>query len=121
MGLLSRLVRLLFSKLRFRIGNKAPDRPPEPHGRVRPAQKSSPPGHASNHPRTAPDLRLAVFYANLEVPYGSDLATVQKGWKQLLKRYHPDLYSNDPKRQQVATKLVQELNHAYEQLEKHLS
>ena len=66
------------------------------------------------------DPELARYYANLEVPYGSDLATVTRAWKALLKRYHPDKHSTDPEKQRVANDLVQQLNHAYEQLRRHL-
>ena len=66
------------------------------------------------------DRVLAQYYANLEVPYGSDLKTVRKAWKDLLRKYHPDLHSNDAKKKDVARQLTQELNHAYGELEKHL-
>lgn len=64
--------------------------------------------------------KLAQYYANLEVPYGSDLQTVHKAWKRQLTRYHPDLYSADAEKQQVAHELTQQLNHAYQELKKHL-
>ena len=62
------------------------------------------------------DPRLAEYYANLEAPYASDLATVRKAWKRLMRKYHPDLHSSDPAKQKTATELVKKLNHAYEQL-----
>lgn len=67
------------------------------------------------------DSELAQYYANLEVPYGSDLETVTRAWKALLKKYHPDMHSTDPEKQAIANDLVQQLNHAYKMLEKHLS
>ena len=77
-------------------------------------------------PQTGPDNGqhdplLAEYYANLEVPYGSDLETVRRAWKQLLREYHPDLHSGDPEKQEIANKLVQGLNQAYKELEKRLS
>lgn len=66
------------------------------------------------------DPVLAEYYANLEVPYGSDLATVRRAWKELLKRYHPDIHSGDSEKQQIANELVKRLNHAYRELEKRL-
>lgn len=74
--------------------------------------------------RTGPpnrDPELAKYYANLEVPDGSDLETVRRAWKQLVRKYHPDLHSGNPEKQEIANKLVQELNHAYKELEKRLS
>ena len=66
------------------------------------------------------DPELAQYYANLEVPYGSDLETVRKAWKQLLRKYHPDLHSQDPDKQKLSNELVQEINSAYRELEKRL-
>lgn len=63
---------------------------------------------------------LAKYYANLEVPYGSDFPTVTAAWKRLLKRYHPDRHSTDPQKQQIANQLVQELNRAYDYLKHYL-
>ncbi len=66
------------------------------------------------------DHEFAQYYANLEVPYGSDLQTVRKAWKQMLRKYHPDLHANDPEKRSTARELSQGLNHAYAELEKHL-
>ncbi|RMH86233.1 MAG: hypothetical protein D6681_15885, partial [Calditrichaeota bacterium] len=58
------------------------------------------------------DPRLAEYYANLEVPYGSDLPTVRRAWRNLLRRYHPDRFPDDPQRQALANELIKQLNHA---------
>ena len=67
------------------------------------------------------DPKIAQYYANLELPYGADLETVTRAWKRLMKQYHPDKHSGDAVKQQTANELVQQLNFAYDQLEKHLS
>ncbi len=67
------------------------------------------------------DPELAKFYANLETPYGSDLATVRKSYKRLMRKYHPDLHSKDPRKTQIANEIVQGLNQAYSELEKRLA
>jgi DnaJ-domain-containing protein 1 len=59
------------------------------------------------------DEKLRQYYANLEIPYGSDILTVKKAWKKMMKQYHPDLHAKDPEKQQNATILTQELTHAY--------
>jgi len=74
----------------------------------------------SNHSSTRQDPEIAKYYANLEVPYGSDLETVHKAWKDLLRKYHPDLHSDDPEKVRIANELVQGLNQAYAELEKRL-
>lgn len=67
----------------------------------------------------AQDPKLAEYFANLEVPYGANWPVIKKAWKRLLRKYHPDLHSNDAEKQKVATELVQGLNRAYEALKKH--
>ena len=64
------------------------------------------------------DQRLAGYYANLEIPYGSGLAEAKVAWRKMMKRYHPDLYSNDTERYKTATNLTQELTRAYKEIEK---
>ena len=59
---------------------------------------------------------MAGYYANLEIPYGSDSQTVRTAWKQMMKRYHPDLHGTDPQRRQVAEQLSAQLTQAYQEL-----
>lgn len=66
------------------------------------------------------DPHLARLYANLELPYGADLATVVSAWKRLAREYHPDRHAGDDERSRRATELLQELNAAYRQLREHL-
>ncbi|MEM1204759.1 MAG: J domain-containing protein [Acidobacteriota bacterium] len=68
----------------------------------------------------ARDPEMAAWYANLEVPYGSDLETVTRAWKRLVRDYHPDRHAQDPGRQEDATELLKGLNHAYDQLRRRL-
>ena len=70
--------------------------------------------------RSQQDPSLAAHYAALEGPYGSDLATVKKAWKQLLRQYHPDLHGHDEEKRRTAEELTRGLNDAYGALEKHL-
>lgn len=66
------------------------------------------------------DDRLRRFYSRLEIPAGSDLATVRKAWKEMMKRYHPDRHGNDPEKLATATRLCQELTEAYLELSRFL-
>ena len=73
---------------------------------------------AQNEQNATPrqDPSLAVYYANLEIPYGSDISTAKKAWKNMMKQYHPDLHSSDPKQRKVANELCAELTRAYQEL-----
>lgn len=80
-------------------------------------------GARSENTTSAPsqDPRLAGFYANLEVPYGSDLEAVRRAWKRLVKKYHPDLHAGDPEKRRVANELTAELTRVYRELEQALT
>lgn len=67
------------------------------------------------------DQQLAGYYANLEIPYGSDLEVVRRAWKRQLKKYHPDLHANNPEKRQMANELTAGLTKAYEEIERVLS
>jgi len=60
---------------------------------------------------------LAKYYANLEIPVGSDRETVKTAWKTQMKKYHPDLHGSDPKKKQIAEELTRQLNEAYRTLD----
>ena len=57
---------------------------------------------SSGSPQTSPETDLEQYYANLEIPYGSGLAEAKVAWRKMMKRYHPDLYSNDTERYKTA-------------------
>ena len=68
----------------------------------------------------ADDSDIARFYANLEIPVGSDLETTRQAWRRLMKRYHPDLHGADPRKREIATEITKELTRAYREIEKML-
>lgn len=65
---------------------------------------------------TGRDHRLARLYAQLECPYGADLATVRKCYRAMMRKYHPDMHSAEPSKQRIATELSQRLTQAYNDL-----
>ena len=111
MDVIERLYRILRANL-----------PPDDSGRVR-AEDSwdwnpvGPPASHTSAPKPEIDPRLAAYYANLEIPYGSDLALVRQAWKRLLKKYHPDLHVGDAQKRLVANQLTAQLTNAYKELE----
>lgn len=64
---------------------------------------------------------LTDYYANLELPPGASHQEVKRAWKQLMKKYHPDLHSTDPKKREIANELTRRLNEAYRVLDKELA
>ena len=68
----------------------------------------------------AGDEAIRRAYAALEVPAGSDLETVKRSYRRLMRKYHPDLNAGSSERQRAATDLSQRLTEAYKTLERHL-
>ncbi len=79
-------------------------------------QEAFEPGPALSDP-------FAQYYANLEIPSGSDREAVKSAWKRLLKKYHPDLHDADadPEKRKVAGELTRRLTESYRILDKELS
>jgi DnaJ-domain-containing protein 1 len=88
---------------------------------AKPADKSAPGstrasgGAQARKPTPEDELRRA--YAALEVPYGSDFATVRKSYRALMRKYHPDRHAGSPEKQKTATELAQKLSAAYQLIE----
>ncbi|HVV53379.1 MAG TPA: DnaJ domain-containing protein [Polyangia bacterium] len=84
-------------------------------------QRPEPRASAPPPRRTAAgDQAIRRAYAALEVPAGSDLETVKRSYRRLMRKYHPDLNAGSPDKQRAATDLSQRLTEAYKILEKHL-
>ena len=60
-----------------------------------------------------PSDPLAKYYANLEIPVGSDQTIIKNAWKKQLKKYHPDLHYSDPEKKIIAENLTRQLNETY--------
>lgn len=88
----------------------------EKSGRFRTSGRRT--GNYSPAGATAQDPRLAQLYAQLECPYGADLNTVRKHYRALMLKYHPDMHSKSPDKQQLATNLSQRLTQAYNELKR---
>jgi DnaJ-domain-containing protein 1 len=68
----------------------------------------------------AGDEAIRRAYAALEVPSGSDLETVKRSYRRLMRKYHPDLNAGSVEKQRAATDLSQRLSEAYKTLERQL-
>ena len=82
----------------------------------RPESRTPPPRRTA-----AGDDAIRKAYAALEVPAGSDMETVKRSYRRLMRKYHPDLNAGSKEKQRAATDLSQRLSEAYETLEKHLN
>ena len=57
------------------------------------------------------------YLANLECQPGASFAEIKAAYKRLVKKYHPDIHSQDPKKQKIAQAIVTQLNEAFEHFE----
>lgn len=71
-------------------------------------------------PRSEDEKTIRDYYANLEVPFGADKEKVKKSYRRLMRRYHPDRFSEDGEMQELATELSQELTRAYQEVMDHI-
>ena len=97
----------------FEVDTEGPPGAPSPSG----------PEFGTPDPPPVPepsDPGLAKAYANLEIPYDSDVKTARRAWKKMLKRYHPDIHHRDPEKRRVANELSAELTNAYRTIEEAL-
>ena len=83
--------------------------------RPEPSKASAPPRRTA-----AGDEAIRRAYAAIEVPAGSDLETVKRSYRRLMRKYHPDLNAGSTEKQRAATDLSQRLTEAYKTLERHL-
>ena len=67
---------------------------------------------------TPKDNKEEKYYRILELPYGAGFKEIKASYKKLLKKYHPDLYYNNPEKQKTAQKVTEQLNEAYTYFER---
>lgn len=64
--------------------------------------------------------KLAEYYKVLDLPYGADFAQVKASYRKLMRKYHPDRHTGNPKKLKAATELSMRVTQAYTALEEHL-
>jgi len=61
------------------------------------------------------------YYEILEVKSGASLEEVKRAYRDLVRVWHPDRFSHDPRLQEKAQEKLKEINDAYEKLQAFLS
>jgi DnaJ-domain-containing protein 1 len=67
-----------------------------------------------------PDAQLAEWYRVLDLSVGADMAQVKTSYRQLMRKYHPDMHAGNPQKQKAATELSMRVTAAYNGLVAHL-
>lgn len=82
-----------------------------------PGSSSSSGSRGSTRPSIFQNKELAKHYKTIGVAYGADAITVKKAYRQMMRKYHPDLHQ-DPKKKKAATELTMKIATAYAAIEK---
>jgi DnaJ-domain-containing protein 1 len=87
------------------------------------ATGSAAPGGSSGSrpPRPGtPEAQVAEWYRVLDLSAGADLAQIKSSYRQLMRKYHPDMHAGSPQKQKAATELSMRVTAAYNGLLAHL-
>ena len=80
---------------------------------------SSASSYRSPRPGSA-EAQLAEWYRVLDLQAGADMAQIKSSYRQLMRKYHPDMHAASPQKQKAATELSMRVTTAYNGLVAHL-
>jgi DnaJ-domain-containing protein 1 len=81
---------------------------------------SSSSGSTGRPPRPgSKDAQLAEWYKTLDLQIGADMAAIKSSYRQMMRKYHPDMHAGNPQKQKAATELSMRVTTAYNGLVEH--
>jgi DnaJ-domain-containing protein 1 len=66
------------------------------------------------------EAQLLEWYRVLDLQVGADMAQIKSSYRQLMRKYHPDMHAASPQKQKAATELSMRVTTAYNGLVSHL-
>lgn len=72
-------------------------------------------------PKSSNDAQVVEWYRTLNLSPGADLAEVKSSYRQLMRKYHPDMHAGNPQKQKAANELSMRVTTAYNGLQAHLA
>ena len=82
---------------------------------------SSSSGGSSRPPRPgSTEAKVAEWYRVLDLQPGAEMAQIKSSYRQLMRKYHPDMHAGNPQKQKAATELSMRVTTAYNSLVDHL-
>jgi len=81
--------------------------------------------HTQSHSHRPPkpgstDAQLAEWYRVLDLQPGADMAQIKTSYRQLMRKYHPDMHAGNPQKQKAANELSMRVTAAYNGLVAHV-
>jgi DnaJ-domain-containing protein 1 len=65
------------------------------------------------------EAQLAEWYRVLDLQVGADMAQIKTSYRQMMRKYHPDMHAGSPQKQKAATELSMRVTTAYNGLVSH--
>jgi DnaJ-domain-containing protein 1 len=85
------------------------------------SSSSSSSGSSGRPPKPGtPAAELAEWYRVLDLQPGADMAQIKTSYRQLMRKYHPDMHAGNPQKLKAATELSVRVTSAYNGLVAHL-
>ena len=82
---------------------------------------SSQSSHSHRPPKPgSADAQLAEWYRVLDLQPGADMAQIKASYRQLMRKYHPDMHAGNPQKQKAANELSMRVTTAYNGLVAHV-
>jgi DnaJ-domain-containing protein 1 len=81
---------------------------------------SSAGSRGSRSPFGRQDQKIAEYYKVLDLPEGAEFPQVKAAYRRLMRKYHPDRHTGNPKKLKAATELSMRVTQAYNALEEYL-
>ncbi len=66
------------------------------------------------------DAQIAEWYRVLDLSVGAEMPAIKSSYRQLMRKYHPDMHAGNPQKQKAATELSMRVTAAYNGLVAHL-
>ncbi len=88
-----------------------------------PAPSGASQSHAHGSPRPprpgSTEAQLLEWYRVLDLQVGADMAQIKTSYRQMMRKYHPDMHASSPQKQKAATELSMRVTTAYNGLVTH--
>jgi len=84
------------------------------------SSNSSSSGGTRRPPRPgSTEAQLLEWYRVLDLQLGAEMPQIKSSYRQMMRKYHPDMHAGNPQKQKAATELSMRVTTAYNGLVEH--